>query len=168
MASLCVHLLLLGWPSLWRCCVPFTTFFSGSQCWHRGRWTAYLIFNIGNPRGRQQAQVGAGCQKRTMVSSGLVTDSILLFWLFTIKDLCKKVCDFINTQSRFALAVFDGVRDLCALRLPDKKEKKDTWRCPFFLCSSTKKHTRRAEGPWRALYQLKKSLKGPKMRWGSR
>ena len=113
------------------CCVPFTTFFSGSQCWHRGRQTAYLIFNIGNPRGRQQAQVGAGCQKRTMVSSsGLVTNSILFCRLFTTKDLCKKVYDFTNTQSRFASAVFDGVWDLCALRsAPDSA---------FFLCSFTK------------------------------
>ena len=45
---------------------------------------------------------------RDELVSGLVTNSILFGWLFTIKVKCTK-CDFTNTQSRFASVVFDGL-----------------------------------------------------------
>ena len=41
---------------------------------------------------------------------GLVTNSILFCWLFTIKDRCYNLAGFFtNTQSRCASVVFDGV-----------------------------------------------------------
>ena len=41
-------------------------------------------------------------------AAGMVTNSILFGWLFTIKDRCQKFA-FTNTKSRFGPEFFDGV-----------------------------------------------------------
>ena len=56
-------------------------------------------------------------------SPGLVTNSNLVCWLFTIKDRCKKVAFSTNAQSRFDSAVNDSI-----LRPP--RLVRHTWRCP--------------------------------------
>ena len=89
---------------------------------------------------------------------GLANNSILFCWLFTIKDLCKKV--------RFQQTHNQGFRQLLFMV---------SWNLPsmahltvfLYLCSS--RSNARGEGPWRALCRLNQNalLKRSKREWGS-
>ena len=73
-------------------------------------------------------------------NAGLVTNSIIYFWLFTIKDQCAKSAFLTNAQSRFASVVVEGV-------LGPPRLARLTWRCPCI--SVVPEATKRVEGPRR-------------------
>ena len=75
-----------------------------------------------------------------LLGSGLVTNSFLFCWIFTIKDRCKQVRFHFN-ESRFAPAVLDSV--LGNLRLAWH-----TWLCPCFtvVLKATGGESRALEG----------------------
>ena len=87
--------------------------------------------------------------------AGLVTNLILLCWLFiTIKNWCKKLLA-TNTPSGqlFYMVPYWNIQ------LP-----RHTWPCPMSTSFCSPESNIRG---WRALFQLKKAVKGPRQRWGN-